>query len=73
MFLSDAAPITDGLLWWRGGIALKVCVRQAAPASMAAIYAYFYMRDIEVGNITTIIEGIRYNFDSDAIGKLLVR
>lgn len=48
-------------------------VYRSSPASMAAIYAYFYMRDIEVGNITTIIEGIRYNFDSDAIGKLLVR
>lgn len=48
-------------------------IHRNAPESMAAVYAYFYMRETEVGNITTIIEGIRYNFSAEAIAKMLIR
>ncbi len=35
--------------------------------SMAAIYAYLNLKEVELDNITTITEGIRYNLNPDSI------
>lgn len=35
--------------------------------SMVAIYAYLNLKEVELNNITTITEGIRYNLNSDSI------
>lgn len=35
--------------------------------SMAAIFAYLYLKEFELNNITTIIEGIRYSLNADYI------
>lgn len=44
---------------------------KTAPLSMTAVFAYFTLRDIEIKNLQTIIEGIRYSFDTDAIWEHL--
>ena len=35
--------------------------------SMVAIYAYLHLKEVELNNITTIIEGIRYSLNADYI------
>lgn len=35
--------------------------------SMVAVYAYLNLKEVELNNITTITEGIRYSLNSDAI------
>lgn len=42
-------------------------IYHTASESMAAVFAYFQMKENEIKNLTTIIEGIRYSFDADAI------
>lgn len=37
------------------------------PDSMVAVYAYLNLREVEINNITTVIEGIRYNLNPDFI------
>ena len=37
------------------------------PESMVAVYAYMNLKEVELNNITTIIEGIRYNLNPDFI------
>ena len=34
---------------------------------LAAVYAYMNLKEVELNNITTIIEGIRYNLNPDFI------
>ena len=34
---------------------------------MVAVYAYMNLKEVELNNITTIIEGIRYNLNPDFI------
>ncbi|MCT4542395.1 MAG: V-type ATPase subunit [Vallitalea sp.] len=42
------------------------------PFSIAPIIGYMFMKEVEIMNITTIIEGIRYNVDSNKIRKFLI-
>ena len=39
------------------------------PESMAAVYSYFDLKEIEIYNITTIIESIRYSLDKQTIRR----
>ncbi|MCT4686685.1 V-type ATPase subunit [Vallitalea sp.] len=42
------------------------------PFSIAPIIGYMFAKEVEIMNITTIIEGIRYNVDSNKIKKFLI-
>ncbi len=44
-------------------------VLSSAPESMAAVYAYFNLKEIEIYNITTLIESIRYSLDKQTIRR----
>lgn len=46
-------------------------IYKVAPLSMAAVFAYFNLKQTEIRNLKTIIEGIRYSFNSDAIKEHL--
>lgn len=46
---------------------LSKTVFASYPDSMVAVYAYLNLREVEIDNITTVIEGIRYNLNSDFI------
>lgn len=37
------------------------------PESMVAVYAYLSLKEVELNNITTITEGIRYSLNTDSI------
>lgn len=37
------------------------------PMSMSAVFVYFRLKEVEIDNLQTIIEGIRYSFNADAI------
>lgn len=37
--------------------------------SLAAVYAYLYLKEMELQRITTIVEGVRYGLNTDAIRK----
>lgn len=39
------------------------------PMSMSSVFAYFRLKEIELDNLQTIIEGVRYSFDADAIAE----
>ena len=39
------------------------------PESMAAIYAYFELKEVEISLVTTIIESIRYGLDKQIIRR----
>ena len=41
----------------------------AHPLTMAAVYAYINIKELEISNITIIIEGIRYGINPDNIKK----
>lgn len=41
------------------------------PLSMTSVFAYFTAKNIEIRNLQTIIEGIRYGFQADAIREHL--
>ncbi|MCX7715104.1 MAG: V-type ATPase subunit [Clostridia bacterium] len=43
-----------------------------SPGSVAAVFAYFHIKENEIENIKTIIEGIRYGLDTDSISELLI-
>ncbi len=51
----------------------RLCKKDAArimntrPLSMAAIFAYLYMREAEIDDITTVIEGVRYGLSPEQI------
>ncbi|MFP4697905.1 MAG: V-type ATPase subunit [Eubacteriales bacterium] len=42
------------------------------PFSMAPISVYIFMKEIEISNITTIIEGIRYQVEPNEIKQLVI-
>ena len=44
-------------------------VLRTEPQSMAAVYAYFDLKDYEIFNITTILESIRYSLDRQTIRR----
>lgn len=44
---------------------------KTAPLSMTVVFAYFLIRETEIKNLQTIIEGIRYGFEADAIREHL--
>ena len=47
---------------------VKSCLLYTShPESMVAVYAYMNLKEVELNNITTIIEGIRYNLNPDFI------
>lgn len=39
------------------------------PVSISAVFAYFRLKEIEIDNLETIIEGIRYSFSAEAISE----
>lgn len=51
--------------------AISKCMRDE-PLSMAPVMGYIYLKEIESMNITTIVEGIRYNVEPHQIKELLV-
>ncbi len=44
-------------------------IMSAHPLTMAAVFAYINLKELEISNITIIIEGIRYGINSDNIRK----
>lgn len=44
-------------------------IMSAHPLTMAAVYAYINIKELEISNITIIIEGIRYGINPDNIKK----
>lgn len=42
------------------------------PQTMAAVYAYIKLKEVEISNLTVIIEGIRYGMNSENIKKHLM-
>ncbi len=46
-----------------------ISVLSQTPESMAAVYAYFNLKEIEIYNITTLIESIRYSLDKQTIRR----
>lgn len=47
------------------GLSKRIFVENSQ--SLAAVYAYLNLKEVELNNITTIIEGIRYNLNTDSI------
>lgn len=41
--------------------------------SFTTILAYFYLKEMDIRNVTTIIEGVRYGLDPSTIKKYLVK
>lgn len=39
------------------------------PNSINAVFAYFKLKEVEISNLRTIIEGARYSFNADAIAE----
>lgn len=46
-------------------------IYRLAPRSMSAVFVYFRMKEVEIRNLKTIIEGIRYSFNAEAIKEHL--
>lgn len=44
-------------------------IMSAHPLTMAAVFAYINLKELEISNITVIIEGIRYSINPDNIRK----
>lgn len=43
------------------------------PVSIAPILNYLYLKELEIDNLTTVVECIRYGLDSDNILKLIIK
>ena len=43
------------------------------PLGMAPIFCYLYQKEIELNNLTTILEGIRYGMNQETIRKFLIK